>query len=68
MRKLVLIGLLFGSGCATLGHKGQLDPVVIKDLLCAKRESEVREYMLQKGYKFADIVERLERARKECPK
>jgi len=65
--KIVVMAVaVLSVGCATFQSRKQLDPIVIRDLLCSGRESEAREYMLQKGYNFADIIERIERTRKEC--
>jgi len=66
MKSIVIAVLVFSTGCATLQSRKQVDPVVLKDLVCTGRESEAKEYMIQKGYRFSDIIERVERARKEC--
>jgi len=67
MKRLVAVGVLVVSaGCATIGMKGQLDQSVIVGLVCSGRESEAKQYVLERKYKYSDIVERIEWARKEC--
>lgn len=53
------------TGCATFQRK-DIDVVIVRDMVCGGRESEAREYMKQRGLRLPDVVERVERTRKEC--